>query len=159
MPKANLLLETMPQEVCLSCWYLWKPREKNPRECPNCHSRKTTDLRRVTDAVEAVVKWFETDPLLEPLIGAKTNLEELANRFEEKKNNPIDLLISPFRAVKSLSTFQKVVENAPLSPKIRLDVRRIILEMAFEFKEENKNQRIGDFVEKYIENIPEKNKK
>ncbi len=159
MPKTNLLVDKMPQEVCLSCWYLWKPRGKNPRECPNCHSRKTTDLRKVTDAVEAVVKWLESDPLLEPLIGEETNLKKLADRFEEKKNKPLDLLISPFRAVKSLSTFQKVVESAPLSPKIRLDVRRIILEIAFEFQDEINNQRIGDFVEGYIENISEKNKK
>ncbi len=156
LPIANLLVEIMPQEVCLNCWYLWKPRGENPRECPDCHSRKTTSVRKVTDAVESVVKWFDSDPLLEPLIGGETNLNELGERFEEKKNNPLDLLISPFRAVKSLSAFQKVVDDAPLSPKIRLDVRRVILEIAFEFKERNKNKRIGDFVEEYIEKISEK---
>ncbi len=153
MPIGNLLLEIMPQEVCLSCWYLWKPRGENPRECPNCHSRKTTSLRNVTDAVEAVVDWLESDPLLEPLIGGEVNLKELAARFEEKKNKPLDLIISPFRAVKSLSAFQKVAENAPLSPKKRVDARRIILEMAFEFKEEEENRRIGDFVEEYVEKL------
>lgn len=149
----------MAQEICLNCWYLWKPRRENPRECPECHSRKTTSLRKVTDAVEAVDEWLESDPLLEPIVGEETNLEEVAKRFEKKKNKPLDLLISPFRAVKSLSAFEKVVKNAPLSPKIRTDVRRLILEMAYEFKNKENPGRIGDFVEEYIEKISKENKK
>lgn len=147
------LLRPMPQEVCLSCWYLWKPRSKNPRECPKCHSRKTTSLRSVTDAVEAVNEWLKTDPLIECLFNGEVDLKKLADRLESRKNRPLDVLIAPFRAAKSISAFQKVVNNAPLSPKKRLDVRRVILEIAGKYKEEAEEKRIGDFVEEYIENM------
>lgn len=145
----------MPQEVCLNCWYLWRPRSKNPRECPSCHSRKTTTLTDVVDAVEAVSEWLETDPLMECFLGEEVDFEELERRFERKGHNPLELVITPFRAMKSVAAFQKVVENAPLSPQKRIDARRVILEIAGEYKNGKSEERIGDFVERYIEEMNE----
>lgn len=145
----------MPQEVCLNCWYLWRPRSKNPRECPRCHSRKITTLTAVVDAVEEVSEWLEKDPLMECFLGDEPDFEELQNRFEKKGHNPIELIITPFRAIKSVAAFQKVVENAPFSPQSRIDARRLILEIAERYKNSGSGERIGDFVERCIEEMNE----
>lgn len=143
----------MPQEVCLNCWYLWRPRSKNPRECPRCHSRKITTLTAVVDAVEEVSEWLENDPLMECFLGDEPDFEELQRRFEKKGHNPIELIITPFRAIKSVAAFQKVVENAPFSPQSRIDARRLLLEIAEKYKNSESGERIGDFVERYIEEM------
>lgn len=143
----------MPQEVCLNCWHLWRPRSESPRECPRCHSRKITTLSDVVDAVEAVSRWLKKDPLVECFMGDEPDFDELERRFKEKGQNPLDLLVTPFRAMQSVAAFQKVVKNAPLSPKKRMDAREVILEIAGEYQERGDEERIGDFVERYIEEM------
>lgn len=38
------MLMTMPEKAkeckCLKCGYIWKPKVKAPRECPDCKSRR-----------------------------------------------------------------------------------------------------------------------
>ncbi len=109
----------------------------------------------VVDAVEAVSRWLEKDPLVECFMGDEPDFDELERRFKERGQNPLDLLVTPFRAMQSVAAFQKVVENAPFSPKKRMDAREIILEIAGEYQERGDERRIGDFVERYIEEMNE----
>jgi len=47
------MLMNMPQKAkeckCLKCGYVWVPRKKNPRECPDCKSRRWRDEKEINN--------------------------------------------------------------------------------------------------------------
>lgn len=114
-------------------------------------------MRNVVDAVDEVSKWLETDPLCECFFveeKGKDWREELVRKLESKKHHPKELVLSPFRAARSLSAFREVVKDIPIPSRETDDARRIIMEIAWAYNEKE-DIRVGDFVEDYIENLSE----